>query len=69
MKATNPLLTLFPNYMKLHEQLEAEYVFTPRWHWWRREMILREMRKNNKAYIKWFNNYMREHPHAKSEQS
>lgn len=64
MMTTDPLLTLFPSYVKIHNQLEAEYVFTPRWHWIRREIILREMRLNNKAYLKWFNNYMREHPNA-----
>lgn len=57
----DPFAKLFPNYIRLHEQLEAEYLFTPRWHWIRRERILHEMRQVNKGYLKWFNDYMKEH--------
>ncbi len=65
----DPIVKLFPNFIRLHEQLEAEYLFTPRWHWIRREKILREMRQNNKAYLRWFNEYMRDHPHARPDSS
>lgn len=57
----DPFAKLFPNYIRLHEQLEAEYLFTPRWHWIRRELILRQMRKVNKDYMRWFNEYMEKH--------
>ena len=57
----DPFVKLFPNYIRLHEQLEAELVFTPWWHFIRRERILREMRQCNKSYLKWFNAYMEKH--------
>lgn len=63
----DPFAKLFPNYIRLHEQLEAEYLFTPRWHWIRRELILRQMRQVNKDYMRWFNDYMAANQPQKSK--
>lgn len=63
----DPFAKLFPNFIRLHEQLEAEYLFTPRWHWIRRELILRQMRQVNKDYMRWFNDYMAANQPQKSK--
>jgi hypothetical protein len=54
----DPFVKLFPNYIRLFEQLQAEYVFTPEWMFWRKLSLLRQMHRVNLDYIRWFNEYV-----------
>lgn len=59
MKATNPLLEAFPNYVQLWEQLDREYRRTPGWRWIRQARLLSRMHKLNKRYERWFNQWLK----------
>lgn len=50
---------LFPNYVQLYEQLDAEYRRTPAWRFVRQQQILNRMHRLNKQYSRWFDNYMK----------
>lgn len=54
------LLEVFPNYVQLFQQLQAEYDRTPGWRMIRQFRLNNQMHRVNKRYEKWFDEHMRQ---------
>lgn len=52
------LLTVFPNYVELWNQLDLEYRRTPSWRVIRTAALLRRMHNLTTQYERWFNDLM-----------
>ena len=57
-KLVNEIMTVFPNYCRLWQQINVEYMLTPEWRMIRKQRLLNQMHKLTKEYQRWFEKMM-----------